>query len=148
MGRPKMSDDVFWSRVNIPFDATKEECWLWTGRINTQGYGTYTVHLAHRYCYSLYFDSVLYKPELKLLHKCDNTLCVNPHHLFIGSQKDNMIDCHRKGRHPTVKVSKSDAEEIKRLWNIGEHNQYCLAKMFNCSQTNISQIVLGKTHTW
>lgn len=54
-------------------------------------------NLAHRVAYEIYKGSV--PDKLQVLHTCDNTICVNPDHLYIGTQKDNMRDMMRKGRH-------------------------------------------------
>lgn len=76
-------------------------CWEWLGCINNKGYGRLTYKrknkYAHRVSYEIHFGVSL-TSEL-VLHKCDNPRCVNPSHLFLGSQKDNMQDCAKKGRH-------------------------------------------------
>ena len=54
------------------------------------------MHKAHRISYEMEYRSV--PPSMCVLHTCDNPPCVNPKHLFIGSQKDNIADAHSKGR--------------------------------------------------
>lgn len=80
-------------------------CVLWAGPLNSAGYGTITVthggrrsHVgAHRLAYELAFGEI---PEgLLVLHTCDVRRCVNPDHLFVGSQADNVADMMAKGRH-------------------------------------------------
>lgn len=75
-------------------------CWYWTGAINSSGYGHMTLRpttiYAHRISYSLYKGVI--KDELYVLHKCDNKLCVNPDHLFLGTHDDNMKYMVTKGR--------------------------------------------------
>lgn len=75
-------------------------CWLWTGCIHRQGYGEINVNgksvLAHRVSWEIHNGAI--PPNMKILHHCDIPPCVNPRHLFLGTQKDNMIDCFRKGR--------------------------------------------------
>ena len=82
------------------YEVASDGCWNWTGKQNAQGYGairvdgTYT--RAHR---AMYF---LINPEadrsLVVMHKCDNPRCINPDHLQLGTQKENMMDMHAKGR--------------------------------------------------
>ena len=75
-------------------------CWVWTGANNGLGYGVMRLGLkqvyAHRFSYEQFVSPI---PDgLCICHKCDNPRCVNPDHLFLGTQKDNMQDCSRKGR--------------------------------------------------
>ncbi len=80
-------------------------CWVWTGCVNADGYGIADLkavcssRLAHRISFTL-----LCGPILKgacVLHRCDNPPCVNPDHLFLGKDKDNVHDMLKKGRHVT-----------------------------------------------
>ena len=76
-------------------------CWLWTGGMQNMGYGVITngrgsKKLAHRFSWELHNGPI---PEgLHVLHRCDTPLCVNPHHLFTGTAKDNIDDAVAKGR--------------------------------------------------
>lgn len=79
-------------------------CWLWTGATNRLGYGaiqrrnkqTYTTVMAHRASYEHHVGPI---PEgMKVCHTCDVRHCVNPAHLWIGTQADNMRDMQDKGR--------------------------------------------------
>lgn len=74
-------------------------CWIWLGAAGR--YGNLTVQQrhydAHRFAWLLYLGSI---PEgMRVLHRCDTPLCVNPAHLFLGTAKDNTLDMVRKGRH-------------------------------------------------
>lgn len=79
----------------IPF----HECWEWMGG-KTRGYGRIAVGLktmtTHRFSYITHNGDV--PKGLHVLHSCDNPGCVNPKHLFLGTQKDNMDDMIKKGR--------------------------------------------------
>ncbi len=80
-------------------------CWLWDGGIGRGGYGRFAVGRktlrAHRVSYELHVGAV---PRGEghhgtcVLHKCDNPPCVNPAHLFLGTNSDNTADRHAKGR--------------------------------------------------
>lgn len=77
-----------------------DECWEWSGGRTRAGYGQFYFRgyrdYAHRISYQIYVGII---PERKgILHKCDNPCCVNPNHLFPGTQKDNGQDMVSKGR--------------------------------------------------
>lgn len=76
-----------------------ETCWEWLGGKYPRGYGHVALlgeNLAHRVSYRIYVGDI---PDgLYVLHRCDNPSCVNPDHLFVGDQSDNMKDMEMKGR--------------------------------------------------
>ena len=85
----------FWNKVE-----KTNTCWIWTGSKNNMGYPRININgrveLAHRVSYRIIKGTI---PEgLRVLHKCDTPLCVNPNHLFLGTQKDNMTDMSKKQR--------------------------------------------------
>lgn len=88
-------------KVKIP--KNPNECWEWTAHRRSTGYGGFDVNgktlLAHRVAYEHFYGEQL--ENLKCLHKCDNTLCVNPAHLWKGTQKDNVYDMVNKKRNKT-----------------------------------------------
>lgn len=100
-GRKRKSFDDFYTPI------TETGCWIWLGTSNELGYGRYYLPknsegksvavFAHRYSYELYTG--ILQPGLIVCHKCDIPSCVNPNHMFIGTQADNMNDMVNKGRH-------------------------------------------------
>jgi len=98
----------FWDKVDIK---SSDDCWEWqAARDNTKmNYGIFgykgKIRKAHRVAYELIYGEI---PKGEgyhgtcVCHKCDNPGCVNPEHLFLGSQADNINDRNKKGRHPRV----------------------------------------------
>lgn len=132
-------------------------CWLWHGCLNNKGYGTVTRrrhgkkrnYLAHRYSYELRNGPV---PDgLCVLHKCDIPRCVNPDHLFLGTQADNIKDCVAKGRSPRgeqhgrAKLSDADVISILMFINLGA-KQRDISEAFGVSRSIVSDIKCGRTY--
>ena len=101
------------------------ECWHWTERLNENGYGVFYFYkkafLAHR-ASAIAFMNFVPKKRAQVLHKCDNPKCFNPEHLFIGTQRDNVLDMDKKGRRGTpfgelagsCKLTTADVLEIRK----------------------------------
>lgn len=134
----------------------KQGCWNWTGCKNAHGYGRVglqgKVILAHRVSYELHYGLV---GNNCVLHRCDNTSCVNPEHLFLGTQADNMKDMSRKGRHAfgerprgsghgMSKLTEPDVVSIRELRESGV-TFAALAKRFKVSVGTICFIVARQT---
>ena len=98
-----------------------ETCWVWEGAKRKYGYGKMVARdggrivqmTAHRVSWELHFGQI---PQgFNVLHKCDNPCCVNPEHLFLGTQADNVRDMVDKKRHrPFGKMPDSVREETDR----------------------------------
>lgn len=76
-------------------------CILWLGNVNEQGYGRISSRgnwfLAHRIAFEIATGAEV-PSGLGVCHKCDTPLCINPAHMFVGTQRENMLDATRKGR--------------------------------------------------
>ena len=144
-------------------------CWLWLGATAGGGYGSICINgksvRAHRFSYETYNGPI---PDgLFVCHKCDNPPCVNPAHLFVGTQSDNLLDAGRKGRtgmqryperssfhrgvvhrsgedHTEAKLTKDEVADIRQQRKGGLSTRK-LAKLYGVSQTNICLIVNNKT---
>jgi hypothetical protein len=85
----------FWGRVR-----KTDGCWLWTGAVGDSGYGQLLIAGrlvgAHRYSYAMVNGPI--PGAMEVLHKCDTPPCVNPAHLFLGTQAENIQDMFNKGR--------------------------------------------------
>lgn len=92
-------------RFEAKIEKQKNGCWIWKSSKTNSGYGKFNIRgkhmVAHRYSYELYKGSI--PKGMCICHSCDNKLCVNPEHLWIGTQKDNIQDCKNKGRLPNLK---------------------------------------------
>ena len=129
----------------------ENNCILWTKALDSHGYGQSwkygKPYKAHRSAYEEYYDVVL-EPEQFLLHSCDTPACVNPLHLRIGTQAENMQDMHTKGRansparsrHYAAKLTEEQVKDIRNSQN----TNVSLAERYNVSASNISYIKRGK----
>jgi len=117
-----------------------------------KGYGVLrhpeNIRRAHRASYQIHFGS--FPLKLKVLHRCDTPLCVNPGHLFLGTQLENIQDRHRKGR--TVRGERSGkarlndqiVREIRALYASGM-NCMEIAKRFSFSYRTIASAAKGES---
>jgi len=141
----------FWTKVK-----KTEYCWLWTAGVNTYGYGKIglggrkrgSTH-AHRVSWMLHNSKI--PKGIFVLHKCDNPLCVNPKHLFLGTAKDNIQDAIKKGRfcskgekNPMAKLTWKKVSSIRRMYKTGNYLCKDLAKIFHINPTTIYLIVTNK----
>ncbi len=154
--RKKSLRDKFWEKVDIKRD---NDCWVWMASINRKGYGNFYIStgnseerhtLAHRFSWE---DSYGLIPDgMYVCHKCDNPSCVNPSHLFLGTNQDNMDDMKRKGRsprmkgstHPESKLTESKVQEIKEIRKTGKpYNK--IAALYGVDTSLIFRICKGKS---
>jgi len=126
-------------------------CWIWTGGMSKVGYGICSSEnkktvSAHRLSYRVFKCEI---PDgMVVAHKCDNKLCVNPDHLWIGTHKENSNDMVKKGRSAFgEKCGKSKLNQKNVDFIRSSHLSHrALGKMFNVSHANIGYI--KRNQTW
>lgn len=129
-----------------------EKCWVWMAHKNNKGYGVIHVNggnlLAHRVAYQHTIGEI---PEgLMVMHICDNPACVNPSHLILGTQLENMRDMDKKGRRikgdkaSWSKLNSVQVAQIRKLYVQGGISMRALGKQFKISYTVINHIIRKK----
>lgn len=131
----------------IKVGRTENDCNLFIGAKGPNGYGVFfpqsgKCRSAHRYAYEIYNGPI---PANKIImHTCDNTLCVNPGHLKIGTHTDNMSDMYAKGRarHPGRKrpFTQAELDQIWKMYNSG-HSTYAIAKRINRAYPTVQYVL-------
>ena len=138
----------FWKKCKIN---NENDCWEWQSEKTGKGYGRFNVSInnkikhfkAHRISYELCVGTI--PPEMMVCHHCDNPCCVNPEHLFLGTNTDNIADMMKKNRqrkgenHGRNKLSLDEVLYIKKYPKY-HGSGVKLAEQFGVSATTIFQI--------
>lgn len=143
----------FWPKVRK--HRHPDKCWSWRASTHKDGYGWIKIagrmDLAHRASWMVNFGAI--PRGLYVLHKCDNPVCTNPKHLFLGTQIDNMKDMSAKGRRigrPTsgkgeraggAKLTEKQVLAIRSRYAMGGVSQCALAKRYGLTPSPIGQII-------
>lgn len=104
--------EAFWSRVDM---TEEDDCWSWMGSKTDRGYGVYAplpgvLLRTHRVAYALHNSGI--DDAMMVCHRCDNPICCNPKHLFLGTNSDNVRDMVAKGRN---KPTKGESSPLAKL---------------------------------
>lgn len=115
--------DRFMAKVE---PVTESGCWIWMACVHATGYGRFgmgsrEVEYAHRAAWRLFQGPI--PAGLYVCHKCDERLCANPDHLFLGTAEDNMRDASRKGRIriPSENFASDESHQQAKLTNDQVH---------------------------
>ena len=149
--KPAPIEERFWPKVDI---RGPDDCWPWMAS-TACGYGQIEnngrVLRAHRVVWELVNGEI--PTGTCCLHHCDNPRCVNPSHLFLGTQADNLRDAAEKGRtargqdHGNAKLTNEDIQHIRSRLRHG-HPQGEIASELGVSLTTISSINTGRGWGW
>lgn len=158
----KETQQRFWLKVK-----KTDSCWNWTAGLR-YSYGIFSIKnksfVAHRLSWMWTFGKI--PKGLIVCHTCDNGKCVNPKHLFLGTQQDNVADRVKKGRtargdksgarlypesyqgekNSAAKLKESDILKIRKMYFEDTYSKSTLAKMFNIDYSTLRRI--AKKETW
>ena len=143
----------FWNKVSRGAD---DACWLWTGSVDTRGYGQMNfeglTRRSHRISWELTRGPI---PQgaghhgTVVMHTCDNRLCCNPSHLELGDHKANMADMRDKGRRKQINAgqlngrAKLTPEQVHAIRQ-DQRGKRTIAKDYNVSPAQVQRIRTGQ----
>lgn len=145
----------FWEKVDRRSDA---ECWNWFGALGADGYGILISTIGKygnrrmgfrvpRISFLLHYKKL--PDDMFVCHHCDNPKCVNPHHLFLGKQKQNVEDRDRKNRqafgsrHGRSKISEEDVKQARFLRFTKKWTYKLIAEKFRMGTSSIREAIVG-----
>lgn len=155
MGTKRRSlSERFWEKVD---KRGPSECWPWVAGMNRYGYGRVAaggakrapILIASRVSWELHNGPI--PAGARILHHCDNPRCVNPAHLYAGTQADNVRDMFQRGRanRPRgaavwcARLTSAQAREIRAAYALGDISQRALGAQYGVSDVTVSRIVRG-----
>lgn len=147
---PQERIDVFWSKVDK--SGGGNTCWIWQAHCNQDGYGLVMwenrkVMGTHQIAWILTYREI--PVGLEILHTCDNPACVNPGHLLLGTQQENIADMNAKHRQAGAKgernshckLTDDQIIEIRKRFAKGSISQKALGREYGVSGNHIGSIV-------
>lgn len=143
----KTLEERFWEKIK---KAGSSECWEWVAYKDIGGYGIIAVNKitqkAHRVSWILHYGEI---PDgMFVLHKCDNPACVNPDHLFLGTQQENiqdMVNKKRHSRHESHRSAKLTRQDVKDIIELRRQkiSMRKIADMYNITNCTVHSICQG-----
>lgn len=148
--------------VDLPFEqwytVSPGGCWEWNFSLTDRGYARVAINgtqvRAHRYSFERHVRKLL--PGEQVNHDCDNRKCINPMHLYAGTQPQNMSDAVARGRfsklkgaeHHFSKLTVKQAAWVRReyIWRSKDRNMYALAAKLSVNVGTIHNIIRGRTY--
>ena len=119
-------------------------CLVWTGTVATNGYAYVYInrkgYYIHRVMYELVHEPI--PNGMVVCHTCDVKLCINPDHLAVGTQAENLLDMKKKGRRKDVHWCILTEDDVKYIRSSAMRNIE-LARKFNVAENTISNIRKG-----
>jgi hypothetical protein len=112
-GEKASPEERFWKNVA---PEPNSGCWIWLGRGKRYGHLRANGQAVPAHRFSLQLTGVDVPPGAYVLHKCDVTFCVNPDHLYVGNQQDNMRDAAMRGRRARGPLPFGVRSEHGRRW--------------------------------
>lgn len=162
-----MYDLKIYNKLTEKINKIDNGCWEFNHSLNNKGYGRISCKfesdpkIKNYYAHRAMWISI-YGPEFEkpfVCHRCDNPKCINPKHLFLGNNSDNMLDCNKKGRanrelavlkyrgenHPRATITEKIAIEIKELFKNGM--RFCdISKKYGIHKNTVLR--LCRNQTW
>ena len=150
-----MTPETFWTFVDR---SAEGGCWPWLGGTNGNGRGRVKFNDRSQYVYRIAWELTTGLPipdHLDACHACDNPICVNPSHIFIGTHKENMADAAQKGRlkppaprygndHHLVTVPPDVVAQAVAEFLSGDERQVDVAARYGVAQATLSRWFLGQ----
>ncbi len=156
----KLEGENFEEKLKLNSIEDENGCWIWQGAQNKSGYGSVNIGggktaQAHRLAFKLWCGEL--PDEFFVCHHCDQPLCVNPNHLFLGTNQDNIDDKMYKGRaytgvHKGVlnamsKLTNEQVKWIKYLCLKKGESQANVARLYEINKQTVNDIVNNKKWT-
>lgn len=130
-----------------PQGLPEDSCWEWRGNLNDTGYGRVChgsqVLNAHRVVAEMKYGKL--PSHIVARHTCDNRPCVNPAHIIIGTQRDNVHDMRwGRSKNPIKKLTEQDVTKMRELYSSGVGTAR-LADMFNITRSHVWSVVTRRS---